>query len=556
MNEQIIDPFQEHQDFVKKRQATGEKLDLFKQTNQAGIGSEISKEKPQNEQHSLDEVLLKLYDQTVSGELGPIMTTRISNNEKFSETLRTQDSLKNFSPEYINAAEQKNLTELETAIKEADDLPPFAQKMYLEKLRLAKLNVELQEKRGTKEFTQLQYTPEQWGQFIDVEKTEQSGETTLLAETEAKALLEQTSNESLPFKNAREFAAKMNFTENEMKDLGIPDSDWENEQIVFNSQQQKNIMQLYLERLGITGWEIELTKVANISINSLMKKIRIPQNGEKDLLAFVIGAHEVATHVYRSEKGARQKFAIWKHGEPGYEESEEGLATFMEYLMGEPFGHSRQKEFAARYYAIAMALKTKNNEQGEKVAKYSPQEIYQQLRDYQVSEKSATSIVWRLLRGTSCQQQIVDIDVKQNDKNTTLQIPECFAKDHIYFAGMQGVFTWIKKILPYLSVLHSLPNAEQRLGQTLEINDYYLKLLGYSYARLVKNKTPGMLSQDKENQVNLTDYGRDFLLNVYEFFCQMGKVSMGTILDPEIRALVLPNPNDNLSIKKLFQPCK
>lgn len=548
-----------HREFARRRQESLAGVNLIREIgrNPRFPHEQLAtNEQEANKQEALDAHLLELYDQTVSGELSPILTTRTTNSEKFKDNLKANISTKDFTPDYIKPAEQRSLAELEKAIEEASDLPDFVRQIYLEKLRVAKLNVTLQEKRGSAEFTKLQYTPKQWSRLIDVEETKRRGEVTLLAEENAKNLLEQPASEELPFKTVRELANRMNFSVNEMKDLEIADDDWDNEQIKLNAQQQKNIMQLCLDRLGITGWEIKLTNVTVTNVDSLLKQIMVPENSEQTLLSFVISAHEVATHVYRSEKGARQKISIWKHGEPGYDETEEGLATFMEYIMGEPFGHSRQRGFAARYYAIAMALKTKDNESGEKVAKYTPQEIYQQLREYQVSEKAAATIVWRIFRGTSFRQEIVDIDIAKNGENTPLQIAECFAKDYIYFDGMQSVFLWIKKILPYLSVLHSLPSADQKLGQPLEINDYYLKLLGYSYARLVKGKTPRTLSQEKEQQSDLTDYGREFLLNIYDFFCQMGKVSMDTLLNPEIRALVLPNPNDNLSIRKLFEPCK
>lgn len=555
MSEQSPNPLQEHLDFAAKRKEVATNLNLIKQTTLAN--KEYSPEKNQGkEQEALDAHLLELYDQTVSGELSPILTTRTTNSDEFKTKIKANASTEDFIPDYIEPATQESLEELETAITTATDLPKFVQDIYLEKLRVAKLNVTLQEKRGSAEFTKLQYTPEQWSRLIDVEESKKRGEVTLLAEENAKNLLEQPAGEKLPFKTVKELANRMNFSANEMKGLEIADEDLDNEQIKLNAKQQKNIMQLYLNRLGITGWEIELTNVTVTNVDSLLKQIMVPQNSSQSILSFVISAHEVATHVYRSEKGARQKVSIWKHGEPGYDETEEGLATFMEYIMGEPFGHNRQREFAARYYAIAMALKTKVDEQGTVSAKHNPQEIYQQLRDYQVSEKAAATIVWRIFRGTSFRQEIVDIDVAKNGESTPLQIAECFAKDYIYFDGMQSVFLWIKKILPYVSVLNSLENADQRLGQPLEINDYYLKLLGYSYARLVKGKTPGTLSQEKEQQSNLTDYGQEFLLNIYDFFCQMGKVSIDTLLNSEIRRLVLPNPNDDLSIRQLFKPCK
>lgn len=543
-----------HDEFVKARNTHTARRELIERitSNSPPVAPELIEVKnvdKEKKRFADDSELREMFERTVNGKIDPVSTTVAKNSAEFKNALEdsSQDE-QSFIPDYIEKVNQPPLTDLLKAIKNSS-LPEVIKNIYQKKIEHVERSVLMQENRGTPKFTAKQYSSQEWAKLIDAEQSLLSGEIILFNEKEAQKILELPTSPELPFKTVREFANRINLSTAEIGNLGLTETDLDDSEITFDAEQQKKIMELYLRRLDINGWEIELGQFTATNVNSLLKRIQIPEKSTDDLLAFVIGAHEVATHIYRSENGARQDISIWKHGEPGYLETEEGLAIFMEYIMGEPFGHARQRVFAARYYAISMALKTKSNEIGELKAKYSPQEIYQKLIDYQVSETAAANTVWRIFRGTSLQHQIADIQISSEQGDISLQVAECFAKDHIYFNGFINVFTWIKKVVPYIN--SATANRPQTSEHSIKISDYDKRLLGYSYARLVKGMRPKEISADKSN---LSKYGQDFLLEIFDFFARPGKVSMETRLDPDMQKYI--HSDTGLSIKKLFQPSK
>jgi len=157
-------------------------------------------------------------------------------------------------------------------------------------------------------------------------------------------------------------------------------------------------------------------------------------------------------HAVRGANGRQQGSMLFGIGLPGYDEAEEGLATFTELVRGEPFGHPRQVKMAARYLAVARALKTKNID-GETVPLYSIQEIHDDLIEMGVSGKDVTDILWRIQRGTTLTHQGIELKVTNDETDTTTTLPaaECYVKDAVYFSGQVKVFEQLKKLSPFLA---------------------------------------------------------------------------------------------------------
>jgi hypothetical protein len=136
-------------------------------------------------------------------------------------------------------------------------------------------------------------------------------------------------------------------------------------------------------------------------------------------------------------------------GDPAYEASEEGRATLVEMLLGQPIDHQRQVVFAARYYAIAKALETTvDPATGELRAKYSIQDIYNQLREFNIDENTASTLVWRIMRGTTLQRKIVTVKFANGIE---AQIPEVYIKDGVYFEGSMLMYdTFVDRLRSYV----------------------------------------------------------------------------------------------------------
>lgn len=498
---------------------------------------------------SVDNQLFILFEQTVPNGLDMVELTRASNTDEFTTALqqRQKEQIADFKPVYT-ANIRIDKQQLERLKQTIESLEEPALSLYRLKWGEVQRNINLLENLGKPEFTQFQNSPATWGQIIDIEQSLSQGETFLKGEAAAKALLERDpSTANLPYQNLGEFVTWMHLSNEELAHLEFTESDLEKTDIVFDATKFQKLMHIYLHRLGITDWRIQISeKAKTINVKPREKVIEIPEKRKEDLLAVVICAHEVGAHALRAENGSKQKIELWRIGEVGYDSTEEGMATFMEMLMGVPYGHPRQREFAARYYAIAMALKTKLVD-GVTQAKYSSTEIFEQLVKYQISEKNAALIVWRIFRGTSFKQQIVEIKVQEEEKTVTLLIPEVFIKDTIYFRGMTEIFTWIKKKLPFIAA-HST-----RRGEILEFNSFELKLLGLSLRRFLNQKYPPeeWLRINGDNGPKMEDLGREFLYRVYDFFA-CGKLAMSTLLDPVMQSFI--DRESTVSIRKLFQP--
>lgn len=120
--------------------------------------------------------------------------------------------------------------------------------------------------------------------------------------------------------------------------------------------------------------------------------------------------HEVGTHIVTYYNGRAQPLELFSIGVPGYEELQEGLAVFAEYLCG-GLTQSRMRTLAARVVAVHEMTTGK---------KFT--ETFHLLVDkYQFTHRSAFNIVMRVYRGGG------------------------LTKDAVYLKGLLNIITYIKK---------------------------------------------------------------------------------------------------------------
>lgn len=113
------------------------------------------------------------------------------------------------------------------------------------------------------------------------------------------------------------------------------------------------------------------------------KSVRVPNTRAQALLQ-----HEVGTHIVSFANGANQSLQLFSFGLPGYDELQEGLAVFAEYLVGQ-LSVPRLKLLAGRVVAAHML------ERGAKL-----KEIFQCLVEaYSFEPKTAFRIAIRIVRG-------------------------------------------------------------------------------------------------------------------------------------------------------------
>ncbi len=118
--------------------------------------------------------------------------------------------------------------------------------------------------------------------------------------------------------------------------------------------------------------------VLNISSNFSVSKKR----------AMPLLQHEVGTHVVTFYNGRAQPLELFSIGVPGYEELQEGLAVFAEYLTG-GLTKSRMRTLAARVIAV-----------DEMVSGKSFKDTFQLLTEkYHFKEKNAFNLCMRVYRG-------------------------------------------------------------------------------------------------------------------------------------------------------------
>jgi len=175
--------------------------------------------------------------------------------------------------------------------------------------------------------------------------------------------------------------------------------------------------------------------------------------------AFSLLQHEVGTHVVTYYNGKAQPLKLFYIGVPGYEELQEGLAVFAEYLTG-GLTLSRMRTLAARVIAVSELI----------TGSTFIDTFFLLVDKYGFSEKAAFSIVTRVFRGGG------------------------LTKDAVYLKGLLNIIEYIKKgkkldalLLgkirqDYLPVVQELIHRQILVNPTLKP-----RYLGKEYLEKLKN---------------------------------------------------------------------
>lgn len=184
----------------------------------------------------------------------------------------------------------------------------------------------------------------------------------------------------------------------------------DHERTPVSAEDARETFESALERMELTDWETRYTDTTTVSVSPADKTINVPEDRDFGTIEPIrLAVHEML-HAVRSANGYAQDYEIFGIGIAGYQDTEEGLATFLE----EATGYQDRREM--RKYA-ARVIVTNNVQEGK-----SFDETFQELHeDYRIDEDRAFQYTARGYRGGG------------------------FAKDHIYLQGYREVKDYVEQ---------------------------------------------------------------------------------------------------------------
>lgn len=184
----------------------------------------------------------------------------------------------------------------------------------------------------------------------------------------------------------------------------------------YSSREMKDIFEEILEGYNLIDWRVLLRKqmltqcIVNRSKRILIKKrCHFTEQRVKDLII-----HEIETHLLTSENGSQQKYKLFNYGFANYLETQEGLAMYNVLSQSPYHVEETYKELLTEAIYLADML--------------SLSELFQVLREKNLTEKSAMNICFRLKRGL-----------------TDTSKPGVFTKDFCYYSGRKKIEAFIAK---------------------------------------------------------------------------------------------------------------
>lgn len=451
-----------------------------------------------------------------------------------------------FQPEFLDYLE-KELQKYETSI-EKSQVPELIKKIYRQKVATIRRLINLRLALATPEFTRQQQTSEQWRDLLDLEASAENRQITLPHENLAKRILENNKSAKI-YKNVTEaLDAIWNLSNREKKEIGYASiaEDTEN----LTTEQGIVLFRILLRRANLENWTVRQYPGSAIKINSQAKEVLFPESRtlDSDEVAF-IPAHEFV-HIISGANGSTQPCSAIESGVEGFAETQEGLAAVAEVIVGQPYGHKRQVLFAARYFAVAQALKTKYDEEtGQYSALYSMQDIFDQLISYGISTNDASETVWRISRGTSLTRQVVELDVLDVN-GEKIKVAETYTKDVVYFSGLMKIYEYLKQLAP----LSPEDRNKKRIGEATDFRPTVLAHIG----RRVRESMMGSnleLSMDREGYFNLVRLGREKIIELLNGLL-IGKLTLEMMTDPDSEWLQFLNQDGLIDYQKIFIPAE
>jgi hypothetical protein len=372
------------------------------------------------------------------------------------------------------------------------------------------------EQIGTPQYTVGQQKQSRWREIIDFEESAKANGIELTHENLAIEFLEKT--KSLDTQDTQIFSSidqafdYLQITPEERESILGEEKRGKK----LKPEQGKRFFEILLKRLSLDSFKVVFSDGTNaLTVSSESHEIKFPKNRSLTPDEMVIlAAHEIGTHAVSGENGYNQPCPLSGRGVSDYLSTQEGLATIAEMIAGAPFGHPRQRLFAARYIATALSLKTKQID-GEMRPQYTLQEIYNILREYKIDQKDAAETIWRMTRGTSLTRQIVDIPLTDNQ---VLPVPETFTKDLVYFEGFVKVRDFFMQSLPLRTSEINDDGLASIHGKKME--DFSSRLL----ARIGRASVTGMA--EPINTKNNVSPSYEMMHRVYDFYVSQGREAL------------------------------
>ena len=163
----------------------------------------------------------------------------------------------------------------------------------------------------------------------------------------------------------------------------------------------KEQMEHALARFGLTDWRVDYANGDFTAARALERQVLLTNVGPVfEGTGLRLSVHEIGVHALRAHNGFQQPLAIFGYGLPGYEKTEEGLATYAEVLTASS-DNRVIRNYAARAVAVA------GLDRG-----WDFRQTYEELRSLGQSEHQAWEATLRAHRGGG------------------------FIKDHIYLDGL------------------------------------------------------------------------------------------------------------------------
>lgn len=225
---------------------------------------------------------------------------------------------------------------------------------------------------------------------------------------------------------------------------------------------------------------------------------------------------------------------------------------FAELIAGQKFNDPRQVKLAARYYAVAMAMKTRMTDDGF-VAKYSMQEIYDTLLSKKVDANTAKEIIWRIMRGTSLRRKVVSVSAH----GLSLPIAEVYPKDAIYFEGQIRMFDIFMDALP-------LSDHDRKRLELLAAKDISGSLLsrigrqvflGDRSSEEQRQQLDAAAEREQSRQIvyqKLSDLGKDALYDLLQYSL-VGQINWDTFQQTGWENIVNRDPSNMAMYRKVMR---
>lgn len=192
----------------------------------------------------------------------------------------------------------------------------------------------------------------------------------------------------------------------------------EKEDEIYNAEELKNILQRKIDEYGFKDWYFVLDEnmVANIAINNAKREVRIKTDKKfSEKHAKKLQAHEIGSHVVRSENGLLQDYSIFAtFAIPNGMKIDDGLAYFHEEKAGVSSSNVL-RTYALNAIAVNYALTCSFRDTFNLLLNYLPKD--------QAFKKTV-----RVKRG------IIDTNK-----------PGGFSKDYIYLQGKIEIDNYIKE---------------------------------------------------------------------------------------------------------------